>query len=261
MTDRRPDRALAALPPAAALRAPQPAAAVHRAEAALVPAAPEAARCSSTSTRTSEPEFDAWRWVGLLGAGARGHLLQARGVHPRAHRARAARLPARQAAAVPGVVGRGDQRASAAIPGRSRATDRAAPCSPPSSTATTASRPRSCARARRGRAVHCWLAALLVGLFALYVGVRARPLRRRLRPPGGRAAAHRAGGEDRAPAEGQPRDAHQARRARHLPRRAHARAGGSGARHGRAAGAGRAARRRSWPSTAAWWRRAPPASG
>ena len=27
--------------------------------------------------RTSEPEFDEWRWVGLLGAGARGHLFQA----------------------------------------------------------------------------------------------------------------------------------------------------------------------------------------
>ena len=30
---------------------------------------------------TNEPEFDQWRWVGLLGAGARGHLLQAARLH------------------------------------------------------------------------------------------------------------------------------------------------------------------------------------
>ena len=81
-------------------------------------------------------------------------------------------------------------------------------------------------------------AAVLVGLFAFYVDLRVRPLQRRLRPPGRRAAAHRARGADRAPGEGQPRDAHQARGARHHPRRPRARAGRSGARHGRPAGAG-----------------------
>ena len=61
------------------------AAAVHRAEAALVPAARQGRDARFDFDRTSEPEFDQWRWVGLLGAGARGHLLQAPGVHARAH--------------------------------------------------------------------------------------------------------------------------------------------------------------------------------
>ena len=36
---------------------------------------------SSTSTRTARAGVRPWRWAHLLGAGARGHLFQAPGVH------------------------------------------------------------------------------------------------------------------------------------------------------------------------------------
>src|SRR6476646_9655609 len=144
---RRADRALAALPPAGALRAAQPEAAVHRAEATLVPAAPQ----GRGELRFCPHQRAGVRPVALgavLGTGARGHLLQAPGVRARAHRARRACLSARQAAAVSGVV----VRVRRAAEGRRRRGARltAAPWvrSRPCSANTTAPR-RWCAPARR----------------------------------------------------------------------------------------------------------------
>ena len=109
--DHRPDPALAALPPAGALPA-------ARTSSRCASGRSSAGSCCACSGRTPQFDFDPHRRAGirpvalgrLLGAGARGHLFQARGVHPRAARARRAGLSARQAAAVPGLVARSTSR-------------------------------------------------------------------------------------------------------------------------------------------------------
>ena len=187
---------------------------MHRPEAALVPAAPEARRGRrSTSAAPAEPEFDQWRWVPYwepvkeviyfkrpVYARALTELADA-GAFPQASTRRCRRggtsSPARGAARPPAL-----RRTEGALLACPRLHARAAATEPPLRRARSARR-RCAPHSSSPRSLDRSLCALR--------RLRARPLQRGLRPPGRGAAAHRARGADRAAGKGQPPDAHAAR--------------------------------------------------
>ena len=212
--------------------------------------------------RTPEPEFDHWRWAPFWEP-VREVIYFKRPVYAqRADRARAARLCRAAGAGAAAVVGHADRERPAPRGARAGGVASAADVAPAQaavprrqrSAAGGARAPSGAAQRAAGRRQRDWAVRALRVL-------RARPLRRRLRSPRGRAAAHRARGAASSTwrrttascVPGRPSSTPSAQEAHASRRRWRARS--------------EICRRRSRDnprsslSTAAWSRRAPPTSG